>query len=124
MSDLSIIDKNAHYFVLMHPYEITAVMGVVITTKSNLTRPKWVECVIDESRFKLSDGHRIQLTSLEPGYGSEVYYTDDFISMIKRGDAVKKEPDMECVEESWKEPLTQNVHLCHSAYTLKIKPKK
>ena len=125
MKDLSLIDKKAHYFVLMHPLEGVYIppFGSILYTSST-TREKWVECVIVEDHYKISDGYKIELRSIEPGYGRELFYIEDFINELDRNiHIVKKEPDMECVEETWLEPLTENVNICHSAYTLKIKPK-
>ena len=67
------IDRNAHYFVLMHPLEGVAIpgYGAIVFTSSN-TREKWVECEIVEERYKLEDGYKIELKSVEDGYGKEV----------------------------------------------------
>ena len=56
------------------------------------------------------------------GYGKEALYIEDFLSHLEKGFIVKKEPDMECVEVHWEEPLTPTVNLHHSAYTLKKVP--
>ncbi len=114
------IDKQAHYFALMRPLEgiITPSFSIMYTTNSS--REKWVECVIVEERYKIDNGYKLELRSIEPGYGKRDYYIEDFLSALASGYIVKKEPDMQCVEEGWDEPLTDNVHLHHSAYTLKI----
>ena len=120
------IDKNKHYFILMHPLEYLLVPGFgFVWYKSNTTREKWVECVIVEDQYSLDMGYKVELVSIEPGYGHALIYIDDFIQDLDKNiRVVKKEPNMECVEEKWLEPLTDNVNLCHSAYTLKIKPKR
>lgn len=121
-----IIDKSAHYFILMHPLEVFMVptFGAVVFTSSN-TREKWVECIIDESDgYKIEDGYNVVLRSVEPGYGKKSYDQLTFVSLLREGHIVKKEPDMECVEEKWSEPLTNNVSLHHSAYVLKKVSKK
>jgi hypothetical protein len=118
------IDRDAHYYVLMHPLEGFNLNGVEIRYCTNRTRAKWVECEIVEENYKFDDGFKIELRSVEPGYGKETFYTDDFISCLAQDRIVKKVPNMECVEETWKEPLTKNVYVRHSAYTLKIKPNK
>ncbi len=117
------IDKDAHYFVLLHPLE--GIPGTPFVYTSSTTREKWVECVIVEDQYSLDMGYKVELVSIEPGYGHALIYIDDFIKDLDRNiRVVKKEPNMECVEEKWLEPLTDNVNLCHSAYTLKIKPKR
>ena len=114
-------DKKAHYYDLRHPLE--GLKGFLEYTTSN-SREKWVECEIVEDEYKIEDGYNILLRSLEPGYGSKSYDQYTFFSFLKNGLIVKKEPGMECVEEHWEEPLTNNINLHHSAYTLKIKPNK
>ena len=120
------IDRDAHYFVLMHPLEGVAIpgYGAIVYTSSN-TREKWVECEIVEERYKLSDGYKIELRSIEDGYGKESFYIEDFLSALQScNHIVKKEPDMECVEIEWEEPLTPTVNVRHSAYVLQKVPNK
>ena len=122
MNYSELIDKNAHYFVLLHPLEGLLDTPFVYTSSS--TRERWVECVIVEDQYSLDFGYKVELVSIEPGYGHALFYVDDFIRDLERNiRVVKKEQNMECVEEKWLEPLTENVNLCHSAYTLKIKHK-
>ena len=122
------IDRTAHYFILMHPLEGMAIpgFGAIVYTSSD-TREKWVECEIVEERYKIDDGYKIELRSIEPGFGKETFYIEDFLSNIESNyRVVKKEPGMECVEVHWEEPLTSTVKVHHSAYTLKLvkKPEK
>lgn len=122
MNYSELIDKDAHYFVLLHPLE--GLLGTPFVYTSSSTREKWVECVIVEDQYSLDFGYKVELVSIEPGYGHALFYVDDFIRDLERNiRVVKKEQNMECVEEKWLEPLTENVNLCHSAYTLKIKHK-
>ena len=119
MREFENIDKNAHYFILMHPIEGFITPFGSITYTSSSTREKWVECKIVEERYKLADGYKIELRSLEKGYGKNTYYLEDFISLLASGHIVKKTEDLECVEEYWQEPLTDTVNLKHSAFVLK-----
>ena len=120
---LNQIDTGAHYFVLMHPLEGMIIPGYgALTYTSSNTREKWVECEIVEERYSLLDVYKIELRSIEEGYGKETFYIEDSLSSLKNGYIVKKEPDMECVEVHWEEPLTPTVNLHHSAYTLKKVP--
>ena len=115
------IDMKAHYFVLMHPVEFLLVPGYgVLTYISSNTREKWVECEISVERFKAPELYKLDLVSVEPGYGLKSMYVEDFLSALEDGRIVKKLPNMKCVEEAWEEPLTKNVNVRHSAYTLKI----
>ncbi len=117
------IDRNAHYFLLMHPLEGVVIPGYgAIVYTSSTTREKWVECEIVEERYKLEEGYKVELRSVEEGYGKETLYIEDFLSHLEKGYIVKKEPEMECVEVHWEEPLTPTVNVRHSAYTLKKVP--
>ncbi len=117
MNNIYGIDKKSHYFVLMHPIELYGPVAI----KSSGTREKWVECVIVEESYKVDDGYKVELRSIEEGYGKETFYQEDFISLLNSGSVVvkKEAEDMVCVEEKWREPLSGSVYLEHSAYTLK-----
>jgi len=43
-----------------------------------------VECVIDESRYKVSDGYKITFKALDESYGSDHYYQMDFDNMFRK----------------------------------------
>lgn len=116
------IDKNSHYFILMHPLEKFG----PITIKTSTSHEKWVECEVDETNYKVNDGYKIELKSLEKGYGSEIFYQEDFISFLeKKIKVVKKEYDDQIVvPDNWIEPLSGNIYLKHIDYTLTRKRKK
>ena len=111
------IDKNKHYFILMHPME--NFFGICFT--SSITREKWVECEIVENRYKLADGYKVELKSIEDGYGIETFYQEDFESMVESGYIIPKTNDKQHVKEiEWIEYLCDNVYLKHSAYVVTI----
>lgn len=102
------INKNHHYFILMHPLE--SAFGIIFWTSSN-TRKKWVECEIIEDNYKVDDNYKVQLRSIESGYGNETYYQSDFEQLLKEGFIIEKTREDQHVEEiKWFE------HLCGSAY--------
>ena len=109
------IDKNKHYFCLMHPIE--TFMGIISWTSSD-SREKWVECEIVEDRYKVDDNYKVTLKSIEPGYGSEDFYQMDFVSAL--GDFIieKTDPDMHVEEIVWHEPLCDSAYIVHSAYVV------
>lgn len=111
------IDKNKHYYILMHPLEGLWTPWGPLTYVSSSSREKWVECKIVDDEYVESG--KIKLRSIEEGYGSEKYYIEDFISHVKTGYIIPKTAEMECVEEEWIEPLYRSSYLYHSAYTLK-----
>lgn len=118
------IDKNAHYFTLMHPLEAFMIpgYGAIVMTSSD-SREKWVECVVVEEKYKLEDGNKVELRSIEEGYGKEEFYIEDFISLEKQGYIVKKEPGLHCEEIEWEEPLGGSARVRHAAYVLTKKNK-
>ena len=111
------IDKNKHYYILMHPLEGLCTPWGPLVYVSSSTREKWVECEIVDDEYV--DRGKIKLRSVEEGYGSEKFYIEDFISHIKSGHIVPKDENLECVEEEWTEPIYRSCYLHHSAYTLK-----
>ena len=114
MSNYYNIDKNAHYFILMHPLE--NVLGLIYYTSSN-TPEKWVECVINEDRYKIDDGYKITLQSIEEGYGRENYYQCDFDSLVKAGYIIKKtSPSQHVKFVKNYSPLTDNVYLVNEGW--------
>lgn len=117
-----IIDKNDHYYLLMHPLKfiVSPYNGnEFLEIKNNLPEEKWVECKITEDRYKVSSGYLLEFEPLEEGYGNEVISYDSFIYNTKEGLIVKKEEGMECVFDIWNEPLYKDLYLKHSGYVLK-----
>jgi hypothetical protein len=83
------IDKNATYFCLMQPIE--TFMGLISFTSSD-TPWEWMECYIDEERYRVDDNYKVTLRALN-GCAYKHYYQDDFISLMKQGLIVKKISD-------------------------------
>lgn len=103
------IDKNAHYFVSMHPLEDA--FGLIYYTSSD-SPEVFVECEIVEDEYKVDDGYKVKLRSLSPYFGSETFYQNDFISLLKSGHIFKKESESDHVEYySEREYLTDNVYV-------------
>lgn len=106
------IDKNAHYFVPLHPLE--GILGLIYYTSSN-SPEVFVECEIVEDEYKVDDGYKVKLRSLSPWFGSRTFYQQDFISFLESGRGFpifKKESESEHVEYySEREYLTDNVYV-------------
>ena len=110
------IDKDAHYFILMHPLENC--LGIIFYTSSN-TREKWVECEVVEEYYKVDDGYKVELRSIELGYGKETFYQCDFASLMKSGMIVKKDrEDMHVEEITFMQPLYGCANLVTKVYVL------
>lgn len=111
------IDVNKHYFVEMRPSNIIPFIGWGYTCSSD--REKWVECEIVEDRYKVSDGYKVTLRSIEFGYGQEHFYQSDFESLIKSGCILEKTSEKQHVElVHWYEKLTPTVNIEHSVYVV------
>lgn len=111
------IDKNKHCFVRMQPINIVPFIGWTYTTSSDTE--KWVECEVVEDRYKLEDGYKVTLQSIENGYGREHFYQSDFESLINQGFILVKEGKSQHVElVKWYEPITPYVSVYHEAYVV------
>lgn len=75
------IDKTKHYWALLRP--IHNVYWFCFTSSDNPVM--WVECEVDESRYKVDDGYKITLRPLNPFYGKEDYHQSDFVSLLNEG---------------------------------------
>lgn len=75
--------ENIRFFALMNPVS-TAIpfMGICLTDDNKFG---WALCKIDETRYKIEDGYKITLRSIDPHYSYEHYYQSDFNSSIERG---------------------------------------
>lgn len=73
----------------------------------------WTECKIDESRYKVSDGYKITLRSIDPMFTYDHYYQSDFMSLMKSGWIIVKTSDKQTIQHiKWLE------HLCGKAYVV------
>ena len=111
------IDKDAHYFALMRP--VHTVLGLVSYT-STTDKEKWVECVVDEERYKVDDGYKITLRALDENYGIQHYYQCDFMSLMESGQhIIKKTSPTQHVELiSTKTPLTDTTYLVYEGWAI------
>ena len=111
------IDKNKHYYIQMRPINIVPMIGWAYTSSSD--PEKWVECEIVEDRYKVKDGYKVTLQSIEEGYGREHFYQTDFESLLKSGYVLVKEREEQHVElMKWYEPLTPTVNVQHEVYVV------
>ena len=106
------IDKNSTYFVKMKPTH--SYFGLIkFTASSDLD--VWTECKIVEDRYKLDDGYKLTIESLD-GFGKDDYYQSDFKSLVRSGDIIERTSDTQHVEFiKWAESITPNVHVIHEA---------
>lgn len=74
--------ENIVFIVPMLP--VRRVLGVVTSTSTS-DKLVNVECVIDESKYKLEDNYKITLQAKDRKYGSDDFYQSDLASLISEG---------------------------------------
>ena len=110
------IDKEAHYFFETSKLEPLALNLFGIGMKSSNDPQTWVEAKIVEDRYKVDEGYKVTLEALDPYYGRENYYQEDFISLIKSGNIIKKDKEHKTVKHiTWSEPLCGSVVIRYEA---------
>lgn len=109
------IDANAHYFALMD-----TVTDYGFIRLANAGDSDWVECVIDESHYKVDEGYKVTLVPLSDKFASRHFYQCDFISMMNSGHIVKVEDNKKYSVEHvvYHEPLVDGIPIVHSANVL------
>ena len=112
----NILDKgieNVRFFAQMEKIEAILPWGMAMTSANNTT---WVECKIDESRYKVEEGYKLTLVSLNKYYTYNHYYQSDFESLVKEGCILIKVNDADRVKHiKWAESLCGNVCVIHEA---------
>lgn len=77
--------ENVTFEVSMRPLQYIPLVGMAFTSSSD--EPQQVTAIIDESRYKVSDGYKITLKAIQEGFGRIHYYQSDLESIIKDGHA-------------------------------------
>jgi hypothetical protein len=112
----NILDKgieNVRFFAQMERIEAILPWGMAMTSSNNIT---WVECKIDESRYKVEEGYKLTLKSLDPNYTYNHYYQSDFESLVKEGCILVKDNEADHIQHiTWAEPLCGNIYVVHEA---------
>lgn len=74
--------NNLRFFIPLSRLELVGIIpGIAFR---NLNSPQdIVECVIDESRYPVSEDYKITLRACNPAYGQEHYYISDLNSILR-----------------------------------------
>ena len=109
------INKDIHYFCLMRP--IQYVFGLAFTSSSD--ELEWVECYVDEERYKVEDSYKITLRAID-GSAYEHYYQSDFLQLMYEGLIVPKTNEDIHVETVFlDEPIPNSIaHIHHEGQVL------
>lgn len=100
------IDRNTRFFVKMVKQDIINFPGIGLmyfgkTYGINNNNEEWTECYINEDEYLVNFGsekdspYKIKLTACDQAFGSETYYYQDFISLIKSGHILIKENEFQ-----------------------------
>lgn len=102
--------ENFRCFAKMGKIEMVTPFGFCMVSGDKET---WTECKIDENRYKVADGYKVTLRSLNPMFTYDHYYQSDFMSMVKEGFIIVKTSDNQTIQHiKWME------HLCGKAYVV------
>ena len=111
-----IIDKDKHYWIRLNPLEIY--FGIIALRDGNPDKAMWVECEVDESRYKIDEGYKVTLKALDERYGSRSFYQMDFESMLKDGSAIEADGVIKPTFVVERQRLCGNVFIEHSGYIM------
>lgn len=74
--------KNLRVFLPMSPLEFAGfIPGIAF--KSSSTPKQIVECEIIESRYKVSNNHKVEFKAVDPIFGKESWYIMDFDKVLE-----------------------------------------
>lgn len=105
--------ENFRCFARMGKIETVTPFGFCLVSGNKET---WTECRIDESRYKVSEGYKITLRSLDPMFTYDHYYQCDFLSMINSGFIIIKTSSDQIIQHvSCLEHLCGNAFIRHEA---------
>ena len=105
--------ENFRCFAKMSRIEMITPFGFCIASQDKET---WTECKIDESRYKVADGYKITLRSLDPLFAYEHFYQSDFMSLVRNGLIMVKTSEGQKIEHiKWSECLCGKVYVIHEA---------
>lgn len=100
----NILDKgidNVRFFAQMNRIRF-AFGGLALCEFDNTT---WVECKVNEDRYKVEEGYKITLVPLDGRFTSSHYYQTDFESLIRSGCIFVKDSEKDYVKHvKWAEP--------------------
>lgn len=97
------IDKTAHYFMEAMRKGPCLPFSSLCLCDPNDT--DWTECEIVEDRYIVDEGYRVTLRPIDEHFAREDFYQEDFVSLMKSGHIVKKEPSTHIEHIKFAEPI-------------------
>lgn len=105
--------ENFRCFALMGKITTITPFGFCLVSGN---RETWTECRIDETRYKIEDGYKITIKSIDPFFSYDHYYQHDFMEMVKAGFIIVKERDNQYIKHvKWIERDCCGVPIVHEA---------
>jgi hypothetical protein len=103
------------YFIPSAPIKILPFIGWGMRS-GDIRDKTWAEFEVIEDRYKIADGYKIELQSINPQFGRETFYQRDFKDLIKAGCIIEKTNEHQHVKHiKWAEPLLNGINLIHEA---------
>lgn len=105
--------ENFRCFALMGKITVITPFGFCLVSGN---RETWTECKIDEDRYKVEDGYKITIRSLDPSFSYEHYYQHDFMQMMEAGFIVVKTNNSQHIEHvKWIDGDCCGIPIVHEA---------
>lgn len=107
------IDKSAHYFMkAMRRGPVFPGMSFCLCDAKDTD---WTECVINEDQYKVDEGYKVTLVPIDRRFAHEDFYQSDFVSLMKSGHIVKKEPSTHIEHIKFAEPISCGLYIVTEA---------
>ncbi len=86
--------NNLRIFIPLRKSMSLAVFGLPIGMSSSDTEPtQLVECTVNEKRYQVSEGYKIQFSPVDRGDGEPFYYADETFYQSDFGGLMARHPD-------------------------------
>jgi hypothetical protein len=86
--------NNLRFFIPMRKSMSLLAFGLPMGMSSSDTEPtQLVECTVNEKRYKVSEGYKIQFSPVNRGDGEPFYYADQSYYQSDFGGIMAKNPD-------------------------------
>ena len=90
-----IITGKTRFFIQMNRKNYMPIINDYFGKINNSNTMEWTECYIDETTYPIdfsneNDIYKIELTSIDESFGSQIFYYSDFIQLIKDGCVIVK----------------------------------
>lgn len=85
--------RNLRFFIPIRPSMSLAGFGLPIGMTSSSDPEYIVECEVEEERYKVADGYKIQLRPVNRGDGEPYYFADERFYQSDLENLMRRHPD-------------------------------